>query len=94
VHAEDIIPTFFTSNIYNGICLPKAFALPRLGPNEIFKVLLIVSINQSVGLQGNLNGRLPRDAVPYRWREGFLSRREFCTIYNARSELHHFIFAE
>jgi hypothetical protein len=31
----------------------------------MFEVLLIVKINQSVGLQGILNFRLLRDAVPY-----------------------------
>jgi len=65
MHAEDIIPTFLTSNIYIGICLPKALTLTPLQSYEMFEVLLIVRINKSVGLRGILNFRLLRDAFPY-----------------------------
>jgi hypothetical protein len=65
MHAEPIIPTFLTSNIYIRICLPEAFTLTQLRSYEMFEVLLIAKINQSVGLQGILNFRLPRDAVQY-----------------------------
>jgi len=70
MHAEDIIPTFLTSNIYIGICLPKALTLTQLRLYEMFEVLLIVRINKSVGLQGILNLRLLRDAFPYRLARG------------------------
>jgi len=52
MHTGDIIPTFLTSNIYIGICLPKALALTRLWSYEMFEVLLIVRINKIVGLRG------------------------------------------
>jgi len=70
MHAEVIIPTFLMSNIYIGICLPKALILTRLWTYEMFEVLLIVRINHSVGLQGILNFRLLRDAFPYRLATG------------------------
>jgi len=66
VHAEDIIPTFLTSNIYIGICLPKALTLTRLRSYEMFKVLLIIRISKSVGLRGILNLCLLTDTFPYR----------------------------
>jgi len=70
MHAEDIIPTFLTSNIYIGICLPEALTLTRLQSHEMFEVLLIVGINKSVGLRGILNFRRLRDAFPYRLARG------------------------
>jgi len=65
MHLEDSIPTFFTSNIYIGICLPWALTLTRLRFCEMFKVLLIIQINKSMGLRGVLNFRPLRDAFPY-----------------------------
>jgi hypothetical protein len=50
LHADNIITTFLTSNIYIGICLPKAFTLTQLRLYEMFEALLIVRINKSVGL--------------------------------------------
>ena len=64
MHVEDIIPTFLTSNIYIGLCLPEARTLTRLRSYEMFEVLLIVTINKSVGRQGILNFRLLRDVFP------------------------------
>ena len=52
-HAEEIIPTFLISNIYFGICLPKALTLTWLRQYEMFNVLLIVRINKSLTLQAN-----------------------------------------
>jgi len=75
MHAEDIIPTFLTSNIYIGICLPKALTLTRLRSYELFDGLLIVRINKSVGLRGILNFRLLRDAFPY-WLPGGIPLKE------------------
>jgi hypothetical protein len=66
MHAEDILSTFLTSNIYIGICFPKALTLTQLWSYEIFEVFLIISINNSVGLRGILSFRLIRDAFPYR----------------------------
>ena len=63
---EVIIPTLLMWNIYIGICLPKALTVTRLQSYEMFKVLPIVRINKSVGLQGILNFGLLRDAFPYR----------------------------
>jgi hypothetical protein len=70
MHPEDIIPTFLTSNIRIGISLPKALTLTRLRFYEMFEVLIMVTINNSVGLQGILNFRLLRDAFPYRLARG------------------------
>jgi hypothetical protein len=70
LHAEDIMPTFLTSNIYIGICLAKALTLTQLLWYEMFEVLLIVRINKSVGHQGFINVRLLRDAFPYRLARG------------------------
>jgi len=63
--AEDIISTFLMSNIYIGLCLPKALTLTRLRSYKLFEVLLIVRINNSVGLQGIVNFRMLGDAFPY-----------------------------
>jgi len=68
--AEEIIPTFLTSNIYIGLCLPKALTMTRLRLYEMFKVLLIVSINKSVGVREIFNFHLLRDAFPYRLARG------------------------
>ena len=66
MHAEDIIPTFLTSNIYIGLCLPKGLTLTLLRSYEMFEVMLIVGINKSVGLRAIPNFHLPRDMFPYR----------------------------
>jgi len=70
MHAEDILSTVLTSNIYIRMCLPKALTLTRLRSYKMFKVLLIVRINKSVGLRGILNFRLQRDPFPYRLARG------------------------
>jgi len=70
MHAQAIIPTFVTSNIYIGLCIPKALTLTRLRSYEMFKVLLIVKINKTVGLRGIVNFRLLRDAFPYQLARG------------------------
>jgi len=70
MHAHESIPTFLTSNIYIGLLLPKALTLTRLRSYEMFKVLLIVRIKNSVGGEGIVNIRLLRDAVPYRLARG------------------------
>jgi hypothetical protein len=68
--AEDIISTCLTSNIYIGLCLPKALTLKRLRLYEMFEVFLIVRINKGVGLRGILNFHLLRDAFPCRLARG------------------------
>jgi len=65
MHAQAIIPTFSTSIIYVGLCLPKSLTLPQLPAYEMFEILLIVRINISVGLRGIFNFCLLRDAFPY-----------------------------
>jgi hypothetical protein len=70
IHAKIIIPTFSTSNIYIGLFLPKALTLTRHQSYQMFEVLLIVRINNSVGLWGIHNFRLLRDAFPYRLARG------------------------
>jgi hypothetical protein len=56
--AQDEIPSFLTTNSYIGICFPKALTMTRLQSYEMFEVLLIVRINESVGLPGMPNFRL------------------------------------
>jgi hypothetical protein len=70
MHAENIIPTVLTSNIYMGICVPKALTLTQLLSYEMFKVLLIIRITKRVGLRGILNFRRLREAIPYRLVRG------------------------
>ena len=70
MHAEDIIPTFLTWNIYIGISLPKALTLTQLQAYKMFEVLLIVRINKSVGLQVILNFRLQRNMFLRRLARG------------------------
>jgi len=65
MHADQIIPTILTSNIYIGLCLPKSLTTTRLRPNTMFEVLLIVRINNCMGLQGILNICLLRDTFRY-----------------------------
>jgi hypothetical protein len=48
--AEDIIPTFPTSNLTIGIGLPNALTITRLRSYKMFEEFLIVAIN-SVGFQ-------------------------------------------
>jgi len=67
MHAEEIVPAFLTSNIYIGLCLPKALTLIRLRSYEMFEVLLIV---KSVGLRVILHFPLLREAFPYRLVRG------------------------
>jgi hypothetical protein len=65
MHAEDIDPTFLSSNIYIGIYLLKALTLTRLRSSKMFEFLLIFRINLSVSLQAILNFRQLRDAFLY-----------------------------
>jgi len=70
MHAKKIIPRFLTSNIYIGLCLPKALTLTHLWSYKMFEVLLTVRINTSVGLQEILNFPLLSDAFPYQLARG------------------------
>jgi hypothetical protein len=63
--AEDIISTFLTLNIYIRLCLPKALTLTPVQSYEMFEVLIIVRLNQRVGLWGIINFLLRRYAFPY-----------------------------
>jgi len=69
-HADKMIRTFLTSNIYITLYLPEALTLPRQQSYKRFDVLLIVIINNSVGRQEILNIGLLRDAFPYRLVRG------------------------
>jgi len=70
MHEEEIVPAFLTSNICIGLCLPNARTLTRLRLSEMFKGLLIVRINKSIGLQGILHFPLLIDAFLYRLVRG------------------------
>jgi len=65
MHAQTIILTLLTSNIYIVLCLPKALTLTRLQLYKMFEVLLIVRMKKIVGFWGIINFRLQRDAFPY-----------------------------
>jgi len=71
MHAEDIIQTFLTSNIYIGLYLVKALTLPRDRFKEIFEVLLVVTMNNSVRLRGILDIPLVGDPYLYWLARGF-----------------------
>jgi hypothetical protein len=58
MHAEEIIPTDLMLNIYIALCLPKAITLTPLRTYEMFEVLLMLRISQSVGVWGILPFRL------------------------------------
>jgi len=64
--AEEIIPTFLTSNICIGLCPPETLTLTGVRSYKMFEVLLIRRVNKSMFLRGILNFHLLRDAVPYR----------------------------
>ena len=51
IYVLSMFPTFLTSHIYIGLCLPKAIALTRPRSCEMFQVLLVVRINKSLGFQ-------------------------------------------
>ena len=63
MHAEEIIAAFFMSNIYIGLCLPKALTLTWLRSYAMLEVLLIPRNNKRVGLQGVLSFPLARGRV-------------------------------
>jgi hypothetical protein len=65
VHAQAIVPTYFMSIIYIGLCRPKALTLTQLWSYKMFQVLLIVRINNSVGLRGIVNYHLLHDTSQY-----------------------------
>ena len=65
MHAQVTITTFLTSNIYIRLCLHKSLSLTQLWSYEMFEVLLIVRINNSMGLWGILKFRLQMDMFPY-----------------------------
>ena len=77
MHAQAIVPTFLTWNIYIGQWIAKALTLTPLRLYEMFEVLLIVRINKSVGLWGIFNFRLLRDAFPYRLARGIPLKDRF-----------------
>ena len=70
MHAEEIIPTFLTSNIYIGLCLSIALTMTWLRSYEMFEVLLIIGINKSVCVWGIIKFHLLRDVFPYRLARG------------------------
>jgi hypothetical protein len=70
MHAEEIIPTFQTSNIYIRLFHPKAHTLARLRSYNMLEALQMVRNNKSVGIRGHRNFRLLRDAFPYQLARG------------------------
>jgi len=69
-HAGKINPTFLTSNIYIGLCLPRAHTLTRLQMYEMFEVLLLIRIKQRVRSRWILNFDLLRDTFQYHVARG------------------------
>jgi len=70
MHAEEIVPALLTSNIYIGLCLPKALTVTRHRSYKTFEVFPIVTIDQSVGLGGILDFPLLGGLFPYRLARG------------------------
>jgi len=77
IQAEEDIATFFMSNNCIGVCLPQAVSLTRLWLPEMFKVLVIVRTNNSVGLQGIFNFDLLIHSFFTGGQAEFLPKREF-----------------
>jgi len=77
MHADEMIPTFLMSNMYIGLCHPKALTLTRLQLYEMFEVMLSLRINISVGLRGILNFRRLRDVFLYRLAGGIPLQQGF-----------------
>jgi hypothetical protein len=71
MHAQAIIRTLLTWNINIGLCLPKALTLTRLQSYDMFEVLLIVRINNSVGLQVFPTSACKATRFRTGWQEGF-----------------------
>jgi hypothetical protein len=94
MHAEDIIPTILTSMISMGRCHPKALILKQHQSYKMIEVLLIISINDSMGLQGIVNFHLLRDSFVYRLARGLPLNEGVPYRQNPRSELEPLIFAE
>jgi hypothetical protein len=64
MHAEEIIATFSTLNIYIGLYLPDALTLALLWLYKLFRT------NRSVGRGGNLSFRLRREVFLHRLARG------------------------
>jgi len=69
-HAEEVIPTFVTSIIDIGLCLPEAVKLSWLRSYKLFQVLPIIRINNSVGLSGIFYFPLLGETFPYQPARG------------------------
>jgi hypothetical protein len=93
-YAQVIISTFFTSNIYMGLCIPKALTFTRLWSYKLREVLLTVRINNSICLRGILTFHLLRAAFPSRLARGIQFIDCVPYPYNPPSELNPLIFAE
>ena len=65
-----IVPAFLMSNIYIGLCIPKALTLTRLRSYERFEILLIFRIKECMAFEGIINFRQLRDTFPYRFARG------------------------
>jgi len=92
-HGEEMIPTFLTSNIYTGLCLPNALTLTWLRSYEMVEHLRIVRIHTHVSFREFSTSPCQEKHIHTRGQMGFLSSRQFRSIYNSTSELHPFIFA-
>ena len=64
MHAEGIISTFSTSNIYIRLCLPKALTLTRLQSYTLFRN------NKSVSLRAIVSFPLLSDVFPHQLARG------------------------
>jgi hypothetical protein len=65
VQAKKTITGLLMSNIYIGICHPKALTITQLWSYDMFEVLLIVSINNGVAVRGIVHFHLLSDSSPY-----------------------------
>jgi len=94
MHAENVFPTFLTSTINIGLCLPKAHTQTQLRMYKLFEVLPIVWNHKAWACWEFSTSPCQETDFCTGWRVWFISRREFRSLHNPRSELHPLIFAE
>jgi hypothetical protein len=66
VQAKKTFTGLLMSKIYIRICHPKALTITRLSSYDMFEVLLIGSINNSVAVRGIVHFHLLSNSSPYR----------------------------
>jgi len=93
MHAQEIISTFLTWDIYLGLCLPKALRHDS-GHTKYSKCCQSWE-STKVWAFGEFSTSTCQETHCFTaWHEGFLSRRESRSLYNPSLELHPLVFTE